>query len=351
MDISNIKRILIVRTDRIGDLVLSTPVITATRKAFPDAYIAIMVSPKTKEIVTGNPYLNEVIIYDKRLKHRGLFQTLCFSMWLKKKRFDMALILHSTVRVNIVSFLAGIPRRIGYARDKMDFLLTKALPYKKRLGEKHEAEYSLDLLRSLGIEAKISPLIMSVKKEAEERIDGLLNECGLKKGERFIVLHPGASSLSKMWPRENFSKTADILSDRFSLRVVLVSSPEQVRLGEETMRSMKNRPLFLCGRTSLIELAALFKKADLFISNDSGPVHIACAVGTPVISIFARNEKGLSPTRWHPLGTKTAVLHKDVGCIRCLAHDCKKDFLCLRSITVEEVVQNASDLLKEEGRH
>jgi len=350
MDISNIKRILIVRTDRIGDVVLSTPVITAARKAFPHAYIAFMVSGETKEIVTGNKDLNEVIVYDKKRKHKAILKSLCFAMHLRKKRFDLALILHSTKRVNLVCFLAGIPRRIGYARGKLDFLLTGMLEYRKRLGEKHESEYSLDVLRSLGIEVETPPLIMPVKIKDEENIAHLLHENGLREGERFIVLHPGASCISKMWPKDNFAKLGDILVQKFGVQIILVSGPDQVRIGKEIKEHMKYKVLFLCGRTSLGELPALFKKASLFISNDSGPVHIACSVGTPVISIFGRNEKGLSPARWRPLSPGSIALHKDVGCTKCLAHNCKKDFLCLKSITVGEVFKKAGELLGEAKR-
>ncbi|MBU1061111.1 MAG: lipopolysaccharide heptosyltransferase II [Candidatus Omnitrophica bacterium] len=349
MDISKIKKILIVRTDRIGDVVLSTPVITATREAFPEAYIAVMVSPKTKEIVTGNPFLNGVIVYDKKFKHRGIFKAVAFSGWLRSKGFDLALILHSTARVNLICFLARIPKRIGYARGKMDFLLTDKLEYTKRLGEKHESEYSLDILRSIGINVTPSPLVMPVKKSDEENMDNLLKECGLAKGERFIVLHPGASCVSKMWPQKNFAELGDILIGRFGVKCVLISSPDQIEIGKKVRDLMKDKPLFLCGRTSLGELASLFKRASLFISNDSGPVHIASAVGTPLISIFGRNEKGLSPTRWKALGDKSVVLHKEVGCKECLAHNCKKGFLCLRSVTVEEVVEKAGELLNEKA--
>jgi len=349
MNVSNIKRILIIRTDRIGDVVLSTPVITAARSAFPHAYIGVMVSPETREIVAENPYLNEVIIYDKKLRHRGILETLGFAMRLKKKRFDLAIILHSTSRVNLVAFLAGIRKRAGYKRGKMDFLLTEKLEYRKRLGEKHESEYSLDVLRSIGINVKPSPLVVPVKKEDEENIDALLRESGLREGQGFIVLHPGASCISKMWPQKRFARVADILIERFGMGVALISSPDQVRIGERVRGLMKHKPLFLCGRTSLGEVAALFKRASLFISNDSGPVHIACAVGVSVISIFGRNEKGLSPTRWRPLGAKDVVIHKDVGCAECLAHNCKKDFLCLNSITVEEVAEKAGGLLRPLG--
>lgn len=338
MDMSKIKRILIVRTDRIGDVVLSTPAITAARKAFPDAYIACLVSEATRDIVQGNPCINEVIVFSR--KH-----TLRLSGYLRAKRFDLALILHSTARINILCFLAGIPRRMGYARHKMDFFLTDRLAYTKGMGRKHESEYSLDVLRCMGIKAESSPLVMPLSITDENVAKRLLLENGIKEGERFLMIHPGASHVSKVWGLEKFAKVSDILSERFSLKIVLVSSAAQAGIGERVRDLMKYRPVFLCGKTPLKVLAALLKRSSLFISNDSGPVHIACAVGAGVISIFSRNEKGLSPARWGPLGKRTAVLHKDVGCVECLAHNCKKGFLCLNSITVEEVVKKAEELL------
>jgi len=345
MEIAKVKRILIIRTDRIGDVVLSTPVIKAARSAFPDAYIAMMVSEQTKEIVTGNPDLNEVIVYDKQSRHRGFLKTLIFANWLKGKRFDLALILHSTVRVNIICCLAGIPQRVGYARGKMDFLLTRRLEYTKRLGEKHEIEYSLDVLRSIGVKAEPSPLIIPLKESVVKEADSLLFESGLKKDEKFVVISPGASCVSRIWPSANFARLADILKERFGLSTVLVSGLEEVKIGEKVRELMSSKPVFLCGRMSLGVLAAILKRAPLLISNDSGPVHIACAVGTPVISIFSRKEKGLSPVRWGPFGKKGVFVHKDVGCVKCLAHNCDKGFLCLYSITVDEIVEKVKELL------
>ncbi|MFH1854404.1 MAG: lipopolysaccharide heptosyltransferase II [Candidatus Omnitrophota bacterium] len=349
MDIKKIKRILIVRTDRVGDVVLSTPVFAAARAAFPDAYIAVMVSSQTKEIVAGNPHINEIIVLDKGSRHRGFLKTVIFSMWLKAKRFDLALLLHSTVRVNLICYLAGIPRRIGYARGKMDFLLTKRLEYTKRLGEKHEIEYSLDVLRSLGVNVEASSPIVSIKENDFKEADSLLFESGVKENTGLVFINPGASCVSRIWPFENFASLADTLMDNLGLSVVIVSSPEHVKIGEKVRGLMKHEPIFLCGRTSLGVLAALLKRASLFISNDSGPVHIACAVGTPVISIFSRKERGVSPKRWGPFGRKSVFVHKDAGCIRCLAHNCKKDFLCLKSITVDDIMEKVKELqeLKE----
>ncbi len=144
------KRILIVRTDRIGDVLLSTPVIKNLRDAYPNAYIAMMVSPYAKEIVDGNPYLDEVITYDKDGKHKGWLRSAKFAKRLGQKKFDLALILHPTNRVHLVTFFAGIKKRVGYNR-KLGFLLTDRVEHTKQLGQKHEVEYNLDLVRYLGI--------------------------------------------------------------------------------------------------------------------------------------------------------------------------------------------------------
>lgn len=163
------KRILVTRTDRIGDVILSLPAIKAIRKAFPDAYIAVMVQPRIDDILKGNPHIDEVIVYDKNKKHKGILKSLGFIKGLRSKKFDMALNLHSTKRTNLLCFLAGIPRRIGYARGKADFLLTDKIEYIKKLGEKHEAEYSLDILRYLNMKPEFSDPLIYVQHEDEKR--------------------------------------------------------------------------------------------------------------------------------------------------------------------------------------
>ncbi len=155
------KRILVVRTDRIGDVLLSTPVIKALRDNYPDAFIAMMVSPYAKDIIEGNPYLDEVIVFDKDTKHKGWWRSFKFSRYLKKKKFDLALILHPTNRVHLVTFHAGIPRRIGYNR-KCGFLLTDKIGHTKQFGEKHELEYNLDLIRCLELEPHDKHLFMPI---------------------------------------------------------------------------------------------------------------------------------------------------------------------------------------------
>jgi heptosyltransferase-2 len=337
-------RILIVRTDRIGDLLLSTPAIKAVREAHPNAHIAVMVRPYVEDIVDGNPYLDEVILYDKDNKHKGFFGSLAFILGLRRKGFDLAIILHPTVRSNLVPFLAGIPERIGYDR-KWGFLLTKRIKDTKHLGEKHEIDYNFDVLRAAGIAAKDRTLYMPVKPEYERVIDRFMALNDLSSKDITVAVHPGASCRSKRWPAYRFGRVADELMDKYNVKIVIIGGPSDVKTVKEVETGMLHKPIVLSEEHSLGEVAALLKKCKLLISNDSGPVHIAVAVGTPVVSIFGRLDPGLSPQRWGPIGRDDIVIHKDVGCEECLAHNCKLSFKCLDAITAEEVFSAAETLL------
>lgn len=339
------KRILIVRTDRIGDVLLSTPVIKALRDKYPQAYIAMMVSPYARDIVEGNPYLDKVIIYDKDGTHKSWFNSLKFSRGLKRKKFDLALILHPVNRAHLVTFLAGIPRRVGYDR-KLGFLLTDRIKHTKQRGEKHEVEYNLDLLRYLNIEPLDKNLYMPVKPESEKWVEELFKREDIDETDKLLAIHPAASCPSKVWPAERFAQATDNLAQSYGFKVFIIAGPKDLRVAEEVAEQMRSSVINLAGRTSVAQLASLLKRCALFVSNDSGPVHIASSLGIPVISIFGRNQAGLSPRRWGPLGLKDRVLHKETGCIECLAHNCKKQFACLKAITVEDVVSAADEILK-----
>jgi len=338
------KRILVVRTDRLGDVLLSTPVIKALRDNYPHAYIAMMVSPHCKDVVEGNPCLDEVIIYDKDGKHSSWRRSFKFARNLKKRMFELALILHPTNRVHLVTFIAAIPRRVGYDH-KLGFLLTDKVKHLKQLGQKHELEYNLDLLRYLGIEPQDKNPFMPIRADSERWAGEILEQEGLCKNDKLLALHPGASCPSKIWPYQRFAEAADRLVKNYGFKVVILAGPKDVALAEGLLREIKSEAINLAGKTSVSQLASVLKRCRLFISNDSGPVHLASAVGTPVISIFGRAQEGLSPKRWGPLGLKDIILHKKVGCIECLAHNCVKNFACLKAITVDDVVAAADAIL------
>ncbi len=332
-------RILVSRTDKIGDLVLSTPVFSALRKRFPKSFLAALVFKETESLVRGNPFLDEVVVYDKKEVHKNWFRTTFFGLNLRKYSFDAVIHLHPTHRVNFISYFARIPIRIGYD-VKSSFLLTHTIAEEKWQGRKHEAEYNFDLLRLIDVpQPEVLELIvpLSAKGEVEFR--------NISLPERYAVYHPSASDSSKVWPPERLGRVASELYEQDGLFPVIVGSKTSEPDAQTMLSLMKTKPLDLSGKLSLEGLAFLIKKASILISNDSGPVHIAAALGTPVLSIFGRNQAGLGTTRWRPISPRSFFLQQEVGCIECLAHNCQIGFKCLMELTVEEVLKEAKELL------
>ncbi|MBI4395263.1 MAG: glycosyltransferase family 9 protein [Candidatus Omnitrophica bacterium] len=344
ISLSNVKKILVTRTDRIGDVILSTPVFEAIKKRYPHAYVAVMVFKETAALVRGNPWIDEVIIYDKKGNHRSWWRTFFFGLELRKKYFDLSINLHATNRVNLICWLANIPIRIGYQVElgrhgRNHFLLTHCIKEKKWEGKKHEAEYNFDLLELIDVPKPEKLELYFPLLEADE--EALLQILPRDLFGRYMVFHPSASCISKRWPPARMGEVADRLRGDYGILPVIIGEGPGVIHAAQMQESMRGQALNLAGKLNLGMLGWLLKGARLLISNDSGPVHIASAVGTPVISIFGRNEPGLSTTRWRPLSENSSFLQKDVGCIKCLAHLCQIDFKCLKELRVEDVLQEA----------
>ncbi|MFC1590833.1 lipopolysaccharide heptosyltransferase II, partial [Candidatus Omnitrophota bacterium] len=321
------KKILVIRLDRIGDCMLSVPAIRAVKKAHPESHLAVMVKPQCRDIVSGSPFIDEVILYDKDGYQKGVLQTAMLIAKIRRMRFDLAVILHPTARSHIIPFLAGIPVRAGYDR-KMGALLTLKVRHDKQLGSMHEIDYALDLVRHIGCKDTDRRLAMPENEASDRKVRDVFAGAGI--GDRpLIVIHPAASCPSKRWPAERFAEAADKLISAFGAAIVIVSGKSESSFGDAVAGSVKGKVLNLSGETSVGELASLLRRSKLLISCDSGPVHIACAVGTPVVAIFGRSDKGLSPKRWGPTGPDDVILHKYVGCETCLAHNCDKGFECL----------------------
>ena len=328
---------MVSRTDRIGDVILSTPVFQAIKERYPESYLAALVLKETEAIVRGNPWLDEVIVYDKSGREKDWWRTFLFGIRLRKKRFDAVVHLHAANRVHFVSWLAKIPVRIGYRR-KNHYLLTHVIEEKKWEGKKHEAEYNFDLLTLIDVsqpeELKLYFPLRDVDRESLAKT--LPQDFDL---DRYVVFHPSASCVSKRWPAERLANVADRLARSYGILPVIVGEGVGTLHAIQMQEFMREKALNLGGKLTLGTLAWLLKGARLLISNDSGPVHVACAVGTPVISIFGRNQPGLSATRWRPVSRNSSFLQKDVGCVECLAHNCQIDFKCLKELQAEEVFE------------
>lgn len=349
------RRILVVRLDRIGDVVLSTPALSVLRQAYPAAHLAMLVRPVCRELVEGHPDLNEVIVYDRDGIHHGWWATLQFAWALRSRRFDTALVLHPSNRSHVIPWAAGIPRRIGYDR-KGGRLLTQRLPHRKQEGTRHESDYALDVVRALGVRVDaVPPLSVAQPREARVVVARWLAGRGVRPGAPLIALHPGSSDAARRWPAERFAQLGDRLAAYARARIVIVSGPEEQELGREVAAGMRASPIDTGGHLSLRQLTALLGQCWLLVSNDSGPAHLAAAVGTPVLSLSGRNQPGVGPRRWAPVGARHVALHKDKqedGGRVCANVQCARDFLPLSALTVDDVFAVARRMVDADaGRH
>ncbi len=332
------KKILVVRSDRVGDLILTTPVFQALREAYPEARIVALIAAGNEELLEGNPYLDHVLVDDKKVAHRGIkgFKKLLRS--IKDECFDVAFILHTKNRTNLLCSTAGIPRRVGYRNDKLGFLLTDPVLDDRPQGNKHEAEYCLDVLRAVGVPVRAPGLHVMVQPRQADWVQDLLVQKGISESDRLVAIHPGASCISKRWMPEGFARVASELAQRPGVKIVVVGGKENTPIVQAMAKHLSYPFLDATGQTSLGQLAAILARCRVLISNDSGPVHLAAGLKIPVVAIFGRNQAGLSPTRWGPWGTPNRILHKEVGCDVCLAHRCQIQFKCLTEISPAEVV-------------
>lgn len=321
------RKILLVRTDRIGELLLTTPAFCSVRESFPGAEITLVVRPSSSPVVEGNPCIDSIVKLDPDSGLDSLAKRLRFIRFLGGSGFDMAIIFNPNKFFNIAAFLAGIPVRVGYDR-KLGFLLTNAIKDRKYLCEKHEVEYNLDLVRAAGA-GKLSRKLYFPLAETDERAaERILQQNGIA-GSSFIAVHPGTSNPDKLWPAERFALVCDKMIDASGVKAVLVGGQEERRIADEVKAKMHNTAIDLTGRMSLKEFGAFLKRASLLLSCDSGPVHLASAVGTPVVALFGEARPGGSSKRWGPYGPGSIVVGKPE----------------VADITVDDVFKAASEIL------
>ncbi len=335
--------ILVVRTDRIGDVVLTIPAVRALKKAFPQARISMWVASSTRELVEGLPFVDEVLVEDRTKGWAGYRE---FLTRLRSKKFDLAVNYHTKRRTNLSCFLAGIPGRLGFRNNKFGWLLNLPVQDRRHLGERHEAEYCLDLLRAVGVKSADTSLELPPMPQAEAWVSGLLRDKRLS-GVPLIAFHPDANSPSKCWPAESFARLADRLAQSLHARILLVGGGSARRAAGDILSQVTGEaPVDLTGSTTVAQMAALFRHCQLVISNDSGPVHVAAAAGVPVISLFLRSQPGINPKRWRPLGAKSVLLCNKEGEEILLDRQGNVASGSLASISVDEVLAQALCLLK-----
>ena len=338
------RNILIVRTDRIGDIILTTPAIEALRTNFPNAKITVLVSRVTRDLVDGNPYLDEVLVDDRQGRFKGVFGFWQLVAQIRSRKFDAAFIFHTKKRTNLLCFFAGIPVRIGYKDKNYGFFLTRGFDDRRHFGEQHEVEYCLDILRKMGLKVASPSTFLPTNPQADEWARIWLeknNPAGLK----IVAIHPGASDSTKRWPAGCFIGLVDQLIDRHNCLVILIGAGVAVDLARELRAQCSRTFIDLTGQTSVAQIVSLLRRCQLVISNDSGPMHLGAAAGIYVIALFLRNQPGINPERWRPFTPKGFVLsNRPEEAIR-LGNDGNVVSGHKDSIQVEDVISLAVDLL------
>jgi heptosyltransferase-2 len=308
IDKKAIKNILVVRNDRFGEFLLNIPALRALKETFSDARLIAVVNSSVKELAERVTFIDETIEWNQG-KH-PLSEKVRFINLLKKKKIDIAVMLNPAKDFNIFTYLSGIPVRAGYNR-KWGFLLTHKIKDRKYLGEKHEIEYNLELASLVGAKTQDQTLSISID---DSTIDGLLKDAGIENNDNLVALHPWTSDPIKQWPLQNFSELAKRLVREQDMRVIIIGGKDELTKGREFLRTLDGDLINLTGRTTLRQSAAVLKKCKLLISGDSGPVHLACAVGTKVLAIFRNDIPGKSAHRWGPWGRGHIIIEKGKLC-------------------------------------
>lgn len=331
----NKKRILIFNVNWLGDVLFSTAVIRNIRRNYPDSFIACVVPERCLPILEGNPRLDEIIIFDEKDTHKGLLEKLKFIRLLKSRKFDAVFLLHRSFSRALICRLAGIPERIGHYTKKRAFLLTKSFipPAADSL---HRLNYYLDIIEKAGLEVQDRYTEFFINKADEEFIAHFLDNVSVGKDDRLIGINPGGNWLPKRWPAGHWAELSDALIRDFGFKVIITGGGSDMPLVEEIKGLMKEKPILSAGALNIKQLAALCRRVDLFITADTGPLHIANAVGAKkIIALFGPTD----PLVTGPFpADNVIILKKDPGCrIPCYEAGCK-DNKCMKAITVEDVL-------------
>lgn len=310
-----INKILVIRNDRFGEFLLIIPALRALKEKFPQAKITLAVDPGVVELAQAIEYADDVIVWEN--KEHSFKEIFVFSKSIGSCGFDMAVIFNPTGEAHWAVFLARIPVRVGYDR-KNGFMLTHKIKDQKHLALKHEVEYNLELVGLVGAVTEKKSIVLRVPDT------GVLS--GLK-GSFVIAVHPWTSDPVKQWPLENFKALIKRLA---GFDIVVIGGKEELSKNKDFFNGLHELILNFTGKTSLIELGSILKNVNLLVSGDSGPVHLAVAVGTPVIALFRNDLAGKEPKRWGPWGEGNVIIQKTR----------------LADISVDEVVKKIKEKLQ-----
>ena len=306
------RRVLFVRTDRLGETVLNLPALAALRGMRPRWHLTLLVQDSLRELFEPLVAARQIDALETTpgLPGHWLADALRLAGHWRSTRYDVILISNPTKAAHVAAWLAGIRCRVGYDR-KWGGLLTHRILDGKALGGRHEVEYNLDLVNALGIHVARAPSVrLPIGSASEQTVAQLLDDAAVKPSDQLVAVHPWTSNPRKQWPADRVRELLQALAYEPAMRVVLIGGPEeQAQVGALGLMPDAGR-LDFTGRLSIGQLAALLARVSALVSNDSGPVHVAAAVGTPAIALFGTTDPATGPGRWGPWGAGHTVIHQ-----------------------------------------
>jgi len=343
---SKIKRVVVRGTNWVGDSVMTLPALRALRRVLPEAEITLVVRPSAKGIFADVDFVDQVLIYERK----NVFSVVSQIKAWRQRQFDLAVLFQNAFEAALIPFVAGVPLRLGYATESRQALLTHPLALPDWRSSRHEVFYYLYLITALEqllfgkseICEAVPDASLQISETRKSEAENLLRVYGVRAGEPVVALCPGSiNSRAKRWPAEAYAALADRLIDSHR-QVLLIGSADEADVTREVTRRMQQNPIVLTGKTSLDQITAVLSLVDLVVTNDTGPAHIAAALGRPTLVIFGPT----NPLTTRPFASEAEVLRHPPDCAPCMLRDCPIDHRCMTAITVDEVFEHSHALLK-----
>jgi heptosyltransferase-2 len=341
----DVKGILVKGTNWVGDTIISFPAVNSLRHLFPQAHISVLAKARLAELWKANTDIDEVIPYDMLKGVGRIFSELGIARRIKQKEIDLAVILPRSFSSAWMVFLGGIPHRIGYRGEARDWLLTEGIDRSPALLRKHRMYYYLHLIERLGPCSSFPLPSLSLNGSIQGWADGVLSRNGLT-GKILIGFNPGATyGEAKCWPPERFVELGRNLRKDYRASILIFGSsrPKEKELNATIAQEIGDGCLNLSGETSLLQLASLLRQCTLLVTNDTGTMHVAAAVGTRVVAIFGPTD----PRTTSPLGEGHVIVKNDVPCSPCHRRVCLyKHHPCMAFIETDEVLEIVTKMIE-----
>ncbi len=323
-DPAKVRKILVLRLDLLGDVLLSMPAVEALHERYPDAEIWMMTVPYTAAIPARYPFVTRVVSLDTNAirSPRNLLRPSTLREWygtyrlLRRQRFDLAVSLFGLM-ASIWAFMSGATHRLGYSKEAYPLLHTRTLPGMRYDRREHEVRWCLRLAELAGSPQQPRYMTLEVEPGAAERMREVLESHGVSATTLLVGVHAGSiNGSAKRWPATHWAELADRLHDDYGATVVLTGSKSELPIARAVAGAMRSTPLVLTGATTVNELAAVLARCDLVLSGDSGPLHMAVALGRPTVSVYGPTDPGISGPYPRP-GQTAIVLRTGIGCSPC----------------------------------